>query len=60
MIKLYQEIAKQAAENKMDLVSCEDGFDQDDWDNWVAYTKEGTRNYFIFFTHRFWVRVNFL
>jgi len=43
LMKQYQELAKYAAEKGLPLQSNEDGFDQDDWAAWSAYTAaEGT------------------
>jgi enolase len=38
LIKQYQELAKYAEEKGLPLKSNEDGFDQDDWEAWTAYT----------------------
>jgi enolase len=38
MVKQYQELAVYCKEKNLPLQSVEDGFDQDDWEAWSAYT----------------------
>lgn len=44
MVKQYVELAAYCAEKKLPLVSNEDGFDQDDWASWSAYTEQVKEN----------------
>merc|ERR1719317_849094 len=38
MVKQYQDLAAYCKEKGLPLQSVEDGFDQDDWEAWSAYT----------------------
>merc|ERR1712173_43042 len=38
MVKQYQDLAAYCKEKNLPLQSVEDGFDQDDWEAWSAYT----------------------
>lgn len=40
MVKQYQELAEYCKEKGLPLQSVEDGFDQDDWEAWAAYTEQ--------------------
>jgi enolase len=40
LVKEYMELAEYAKSKGLPLLSNEDGFDQDDWPAWAAYTKE--------------------
>merc|ERR1719350_2106592 len=40
MVKQYQELAEYCKEKGLPLQSVEDGFDQDDWEAWSAYTEQ--------------------